>query len=63
MPDVGLYCSLGPVVPAQLLVASTIAAAMTATAFLGTMLFDWIISPEWVEAEPPAERIEDESGE
>jgi hypothetical protein len=32
---------------------------MTATAFLGTMLFDWIISPEWVEAEPPAGRIDE----
>lgn len=61
MPDVGIWLPVGQAFPSGLLIASSIAAAMTATAFLGMMLFDWTISPEWVEAEPPAER-HDESG-
>jgi len=56
MPDAVLYFSVGSACPKELLIGSSVAFAMTVTAFVGTMLWDWIISPEWVEAEPPAER-------
>lgn len=57
MPDFGVYCFMGSALPSELLKASSIAAAMTATAFLAMMLVDWCWAP-W--AEPVQREGEDE---